>query len=723
MIRAAFIALCLAAPLVANVWPSFGPGHSQYAGGGATSISPSFTARKIQGSTCLAPCAVHFDAIGMGALSTVPYTTTETTDSAFTREFHSLHFEWNFDDPNSGTWSTGAAAATGTPQSKNYDIGGIAGHLYENPGTYTVTLTVTNPAGESAQTTREVVVGDRTTYFSDANTFCFATTAGTFQGCPLDTNSDGTCDGAEADNCTATADLDLALLSGDGCKGGSEDCANADSGQRRVLFRRGDTFAASTTITMQRASGSPGIVEAFGSGANPRPILDMNGANLYAGGNWTYTALQYTNCNSNDACLIMHPDDDNDTFFGVRSYEANASCWEEENCFYNAKNAPNHSVCPGQPAFDHYSRLHALVEVECDGSDSAIPGYGAWAGSDYTVWMGGHFSYDPNDVGTGTDTSHFRSHHMQHYLIGHVDFTDTSPGREVLQIRQDDYNYYTCCPSGFDAGTPTESSGMYIIVQDNYFEQRADSPYTTRVCADSGCNCNVTANCGYNIITDPNNLNEYGGVVPVHDLIFERNFYDWPTGTAGSKNGVYDLLGSDITIRNEIYDMQDAFTGGTQLILVTGNPTQRQVGSAGSGNIHLLNNTVYFDHSISNTFNMELISGNGDGCPSGCYAYNNLLVAPNHTGSLAHSGSFTQSGNLKITTPNPFVGSVPGLGLTDPDDFKLAVGSAPIGAGYDFVPGTDLDRWVYDDAMRLCRPGNADGWDVGAHEYGASACY
>lgn len=91
-----------------------------------------FTAAPIQGSTCVAPCAVHFDAIGTGSDRTV--------DSAYSRPFHSLTFEWGFGDPNSGVWAVSG-------RSRNQAFGAIAGHVYEQPGTYTVTLRVTNPRG------------------------------------------------------------------------------------------------------------------------------------------------------------------------------------------------------------------------------------------------------------------------------------------------------------------------------------------------------------------------------------------------------------------------------------------------------------------------------------------------------------------------------------------------------------------------------------------------
>ena len=47
----------------------------------------SFVARPLQGSTCVAPCAVHFDAIGMGVLSASPFQTQETTDPGYSRPF------------------------------------------------------------------------------------------------------------------------------------------------------------------------------------------------------------------------------------------------------------------------------------------------------------------------------------------------------------------------------------------------------------------------------------------------------------------------------------------------------------------------------------------------------------------------------------------------------------------------------------------------------------
>jgi hypothetical protein len=118
-----------------------------------------FRATPVQGDPCVAPCAVHFDAIGDGASA--------TTDPVFSREFHTLLFEWDFGDPDAGTWSlTGA--------DKDRALGAIAGHLYTAPGTYSVTLTVTNPVGETSVAEAEVEVADPDVVFGGSGTWCFA---------------------------------------------------------------------------------------------------------------------------------------------------------------------------------------------------------------------------------------------------------------------------------------------------------------------------------------------------------------------------------------------------------------------------------------------------------------------------------------------------------------------------------------------------------------------
>ncbi len=642
----------------------------------------SFTARKIQGTTCLAPCAVHFDAIGQGALSATPYQTPETTDPEFSRPFHSLRFAWDFGDPGSGVWTSGAAAATTTPVSKNSDVGAIAGHVYEQPGTYTVTLTVTNPNGQVSTTTRPVVVGDRTTYFSAADTFCFANDGSNWSGCPLNCAID--------DNCTVTSSLQSALTAGDNCSGAS-DCAAATTRQRRVLLRRGDRFQASNGVRMFEGA-TPGFVEAFGSGA--RPILDLNGALMESGDRWTYLDLSYRDCGN--SCLFLTVNNDYTTFLRVDATDYPNACFDESNFW------------PPE-AWDQYPVLHAFIDMDCTGTTAVS--YGSWVSSNYALWMGGTFSYDPRGVGTAAS---IRSRHTQHYLFSHISFLNAANGHEHLQLRQDDGDN-TRWPA-VSSGSAAQMAGRFVILSDNSFEESAANYfYTVRTCVDNGCNCGEPSGCAAALS---------GNITPTHDFIFERNYHYWPDDTAASKAAIYEIQGGGMTIRNNVYDLQGGFTGGLSFVQVTGSPTAARSGSTPTGNVHVYNNTLYFNQSISSPFSFTSLRGTGTGCTQNCFSRNNLLVAPSFTGAVGNSSAFTASNNLLIRTPNPFATTVPARGSTRISNFRLGSGSAgAVDTGYSFSASSNRDVWVYDDAFGGCRGTSSTGaWDVGASEFGAALC-
>lgn len=73
----------------------------------------------------------------------------------------SLHYDWDFGDPGSGTWTTSGL-------SRNTARGYVSAHVFENPGNYAVRLTVQNPAtGQSWQYQQTVGVQgfSGTTYY------------------------------------------------------------------------------------------------------------------------------------------------------------------------------------------------------------------------------------------------------------------------------------------------------------------------------------------------------------------------------------------------------------------------------------------------------------------------------------------------------------------------------------------------------------------------------
>ncbi len=190
-------------------------------------------------SDCVAPCAIFFSSRGTGC------TTVECDNDSFDNEaFHTLHYEWSFGDPDAGTWAVSG-------QSKNIEYGPLAIHVYDEPGQYTVQLTV-NSATESATDSVTVNVDDPETVFS-GTTRCISTNAD-FTGCPV------ACPSA---NCVSSSDYDASLLSA------------LTAGARRILFHAGQTFILDSTPGVN--TDGPVILGSFGSANDGKAIIDGTG--------------------------------------------------------------------------------------------------------------------------------------------------------------------------------------------------------------------------------------------------------------------------------------------------------------------------------------------------------------------------------------------------------------------------------------------------------------
>ncbi len=191
----------------------------------SAAISPYFIPSRISG---VAPLAVFFD--------TASSTSASTTDTGVTtRPFHDLDYAWNYGDTNAGLWTYGTASS-----SKNIAYGPEAAHVFETPGTYTVTMTVKDGTNTAATTTT-ITVTDPNTVFSGTNTICVAAStlpvAGV-GGCPS---------GAVA---TTTSSFNSAVATYAGTN-------------RRVLFKGGDAFTSSSNASITTSGGTIG---SYGTG-------------------------------------------------------------------------------------------------------------------------------------------------------------------------------------------------------------------------------------------------------------------------------------------------------------------------------------------------------------------------------------------------------------------------------------------------------------------------
>lgn len=185
-------------------------------------ISLSVEANRISG---VAPLSVFFDTAG---------TTAEATE----RPYHDLAYCWDFGDEEAGSFAT-------TGLSKNQGRGPTVGHVYETPGTYTVTVSARDAEGRATSVALEIEVTDPEEVF--ASTTTCVSSSGNFDGCP---------EGGEQVTATSMGDVQEAVAPGN-----------------RILFRRGDDFTGGLSLNTQ----GPGLIAAFGDESAARPKVNTGG--------------------------------------------------------------------------------------------------------------------------------------------------------------------------------------------------------------------------------------------------------------------------------------------------------------------------------------------------------------------------------------------------------------------------------------------------------------
>lgn len=147
----------------------------------------------------VAPLGVHFSAGVAGS----------TLEN---RPFHDLDYAWDFGDSTKKLWPV-------SNKSKNAALGPVAAHVFENPGTYTVTLTTSDAGGQISQETIQITVEDPDSVYSGTQTICISNTLNnTFAGCP---------DEAQHITTDNVSDIKDAVTSG-----------------RRILLHRGSSWSS-----------------------------------------------------------------------------------------------------------------------------------------------------------------------------------------------------------------------------------------------------------------------------------------------------------------------------------------------------------------------------------------------------------------------------------------------------------------------------------------------
>lgn len=609
-----------------------------------------FDAFPVQGDVCVAPCAVYFDAIGDGVGSL-------SHDPLFPKPFHSLLFSWGFHDAPSGTWPISG-------RSRNAAIGAIAGHVYETPGRYAVSLRVTNPDGDqrAIASAQRVTVADPDVVFA-ANTWCFANTgtpggAG-FEACPVR---------------TAARHVVIGLAAQTGFETALQRC-NAIDGKSRCLFRAGDYFGTKELVRLSDAPG-PGLVSRFGVGANP--IVFGGSGFLIPRNGWTIAHFEvWLNGAGSGPLFLINSQVSNATVFDVQAPFLRGACFE--------------SATSDEP---HHSDLIAIVGLECHVKPTSATA-GIYLRSERTLVLG-------NWIDNGYEGQfNLRTVHFPRSVIEHNRFERPADRRNGIQLR------------AWAGGTaeapigPPPTKTEFVIVSDNVLHH--DNAETViRTCQSNDCV-------------------ETNRAPGIENVIFERNFFSFSTGSglpAGPMARAFWLQGGDMTVRNNVLDMQGVPTATTQSRNRLVDHTHNLASAPGLNDdrIRVLNNTVYYDDATPNGF--QICGGGAYG--SGHVCRNNLIHLPAETGpfeqvDLAAGWSF---GDNLFTRQNPFIAAIPQQGLTKPSDFRLSVTSAGIDEGWD-PRGGPVEAWL--DFGAKCRPENGidpktqGDWDVGAFEVDAGS--
>ncbi len=581
--------------------------------GPPAAITPSLISSRTNG---VAPLAVFFDA----SLTTAPAVTS--------RPFHDLEYTWDFGDAAGGArWST-------TGSGKNSAYGPMAAHVFEKAGTYTVTLTIADGISKAtARTTITVTSPD--TVFSGANTVCLSVAAA-FDGCP-----------------------DGAVRAADASGGFDQAISRYLTTDRRLLFRRGETWHTSTAAVLNK--NGPWAIGAYGSGAKPIVRRSAGGAMIQVGSSGS---------NLSDARIMD---------LELNGNASPATCFHATGTFNNL----------------------LLLRTDCHHSGTGYQFDALNAGSLASVWNGVTFAEvtatdivrgngffvtgrrmavlgsTVRDVGPHPGEHAFRSMYLDKAVISENIFSTPAPTKHSLTIRAPEWAHGS---TGTRGVIPANSYTQQVIVSGN------------RIVGGSG-------------VTAPVSIAMDGGHdARVRHLIIERNW--WSGGVSSSWALV--LNASYSTLRNNIIDFSDSAASGQNCIVVN---SANSLTTPSSNWIY--NNTCY-SRAAPNNFRMVWIRANGPALPVDTTVRNNLGYAPNarsNVAGLVNEGAGTVASNN--STDSQVKGTSPRFSgpLSSPSGFALSPGSYAIDAG---TPAAG----VFTDFLGSSRRRSPD---LGAFEFGGSS--
>jgi hypothetical protein len=644
----------------------------------------------------VAPCAVTFSGAG-------------TTKTGETNPLRNLWFKWDFGDlaKAAETWSYGAIPDT---HSKNKDIGPIAGHVFDVPGTYTVALTVMDSLFNLNTVQQTITITDPDVVFSGSNTICISAD-GDFTDAPAGSQQITSSDYSAAMNTYIAAD-------------------------KRLMFRNGRVYTAATAIT-EKTNISNVQIAPFGPGAPYEvrvtstnvttliPVRDNNGVC----DNWQIWGGNATNPDG----LGLGTNSSAIRFFSS-----------------NLQSATNTIESTTGHITIYNFETNQLVPVNINGYGNAIVGLsgyniavnpgsvGLGANGIFASNMGMFMCYGNNIDNLETAEHVCRIQGFRTIAVKHNKFINPGGTKHCLALRGD---IMADSPAAWTANAtqlvgnvmqPTTPNNCVYRVSATTGDAKtgATEPTWTTGVGDTIVSGNVTLKCLYNTSdagkfayianyasVNDNHLevarttlnydislmaqiapNATSAYEPIEDVVWENNYIapNLSNKTPLVSHYVLSIQGNRITVRNTIINTSD--TGfSIPIFQVMG---VNSGGSPASNDVLIENNSVYSAHTRT-----TLVSKTGSG-QVGINIKNTIAYAPN-SGSNAQlidvadpEFIFTNTSTLtQMKTVNPGYAVVPPVTA---DDFKVAsgygvgAGSASDGLFLDYF-GTTRSRLVNPD--------------------------
>lgn len=671
-----------------------------------------------------APLLVVLDVFEDAAIPTPP------VDGSGEPNPGSWWYGWHYGDDDAVVWSE-------TGKSKNWSTGPIGAHVYETPGSYTITLKIMDENGLFSTYEQDITVTNPDTVYESPSGSTFYVAPATASPAGSDSN-DGSIGSPWL---TATHALSTSGLF-------------AASGPRRVLFKRDGTYAKTSTPTISSKTG-PYHIGTYGTGADPIIAPSAGQSGLVLANTATHVRVVDININGtagagntagltpgNDCLFLRCTVDEleggilSDDGDGLKTGSGVVECtigptlgnngiyWS---LAYNIALLGNHAGLDSAAGNEHVFRVYP--------SHSAVS---------HNYWHGGttgktHLRIAGYYPSTGLTNGEFQSstgwNVGAQWGISGGQATKTGAGTSVLSQTlsngRDDMGRpftWSCTrtsltgsirlryggTNGADRTTLTQTSEVIVPTSGVLMEFAPDSDWegtvdftqtSSRHYLDTFRDGEEPTEVLEHVVVSDNISDDYvnGGVYNImigvtntgdamqqRHLIFERNTIEsGPTTT----NALNVDGAAYATIRNNKFDLTNSGSGSSRAINVakTGAASQPPEGNV------VIGNSIYKNGAYSVTGAIRLSTG-----ADGCTVQNNVLVRTSETGTVTSDvsgGSNTLTTNSTTTT---------GM-VNPPSDMSPSGGSSLIDVG---------------TASAYCRDDfGGDGWfttrnDLGAFEVG-----